>query len=221
MCWRPHDLLWLSRDRLRAAQPDLALPDWAVRGAGPVVVRRAPPPAPGWVAVGIRGDNKQRRVAAFAPVTAVIRWLGPYSIARGRLWSTHPQRDQHPVLRTLQRLAPVLDRLVPRWGVTGSLGYECATGTPQLHGGSDLDLLIDGVQGVSRAQAAGWLAALPDTECRVDIQLETPLGSIALAEWAGAESHTHTQAPAQVMLRTQTGPLLTADPWALARQRTH
>ncbi|MFC6671536.1 hypothetical protein [Marinobacterium aestuariivivens] len=46
MDWRPHDLLWVRRDRLLPAGSSAALPDWVVAGSGPVVVRRArPPPA--------------------------------------------------------------------------------------------------------------------------------------------------------------------------------
>jgi phosphoribosyl-dephospho-CoA transferase len=49
----------------------------------------------------------------------------------------------------------------------------------------------------TRAQKAGM---------RVDVQLETPAGGIALAEWAAGKP--------RVMARCAQGPQLVADPWA-------
>ena len=203
---RAHDLLWVRRDRLRSAGPDTALPDWVVSGVGPVVVRRAPA-EPGLVPVGVRGRNKSERQAAFAPLDSVVDYLDPYTLTSGQPWRQHPDHDMHPVLVTLGRLAPMLDHQGLNWGITGSLGYELATGEPQLTASSDLDLVIDAPQSVSRLQAAQLLRYLDDTECRVDIQLETPLGAIALAEWASNTS--------RVLLKTCDGPRLTATPWYL------
>ena len=46
---------------------------------------------------------------------------------------------------------------------------------------------------------------LDEAPGRVDLQLETPQGAVALREWAG-------EAP-RVLLKTQDGPLLVSDPW--------
>jgi phosphoribosyl-dephospho-CoA transferase len=43
---------------------------------------------------------------------------------------------------------------------------------------------------------------------RVDVQLETPAGGVALAEWAAGK--------ARVMVRHASGPQLIADPWPQA-----
>ena len=56
-----------------------------------------------------------------------------------------------------------------------------------------------------KEKTAELLALLDRALCRVDLQLETPAGAIALREWAGP-------AP-QVLLKTAHGPRLVSDPW--------
>ncbi|SEF81377.1 malonate decarboxylase holo-ACP synthase [Marinobacterium lutimaris] len=205
---RAHDLIWIERGHLRAPLPGTELPDWVVSGSGPVVVRRANADY-GWIPVGIRGKTKAERQAALAPINGIDKQVNPYSLADTKPWLNHAERDSHPVLMTLCRLATLLNGHLLRWGVTGSLGYEFATGEAQLHPESDLDLVIDAPNPISREQAATLIQMIGTTHCRVDIQLETPWGAIALAEWAGSS--------AQVLQKTNTGPRLTATPWADVR----
>ena len=193
-----HDLLW----GLSAAQLDAAAPDWAreVLAAGqPVVVRRGPAPH-GQVAVGVRGRSREQRYATWMPLAAISRRVAPEQLTDGGAG-----QDAWPALRALAWLAPQLDALNLAWGVTGGVGYQLATGQPVLHGNSDLDLLLRAPQPLGRAAAAQLLALLDRALCRVDLQLETPAGAIALREWAGP-------AP-QVLLKTAHGPRLVSDPW--------
>ena len=53
------------------------------------------------------------------------------------------------------------------------------------------------------------LQLLEGRACRVDLQLETPLGGVALGEWAGGA--------ARVLVKTAEGPRLVSDPWAAER----
>ena len=200
----PHDLLWLHRCSLKPGMSDMTIPEWVLAGHGPVVVRRAEAP-PGWVPVGVRGSTRADRFAAFAPVNAVERCLDPFSLRAQKTWLQHPDCHRHPVLRTLNRIAAVLDRLGLHWGITGSLGYELATGEPQLRAGSDLDLLIDRPTPMPRADAALLCRKLSEQECRIDVQLETSQGAVALSEWARPSG--------EVLLKTCTGPRLTDSPW--------
>jgi phosphoribosyl-dephospho-CoA transferase len=115
-----------------------------------------------------------------------------------------------PAFDTLARLQPLLDGLDLPWGPTGAAGYELASGWPALHAGSDLDLLIRCEAKMSRDQARALLASLQGQAlCRLDILLETPLGGVALAEWAGNAS--------RVLLKAAAGPQLVGDPWREAR----
>lgn len=193
-----HDLLW----GMHPAQLGADAPDWAreVLAAGlPVVVRRGPAPD-GWIAVGVRGAGREHRHATWMPLAAIRRRLRPE-----QLTDAGAGQDALPALRALAWLAPQLDALHLVWGVTGGVGYQLATGVPVLHGNSDLDLLLRAPQPLGRPAAAELLALLAQAPCRVDLQLETPSGAIALREWAGP-------AP-QVLLKTEQGPRLVDDPW--------
>ena len=55
-----------------------------------------------------------------------------------------------------------------------------------------------------RALAAA-LHGLVAPEARLDVQVETPLGAFALAEWS--------RSGGSVLLKTPAGPRLVADPW--------
>lgn len=110
-----------------------------------------------------------------------------------------------PVWQALVKLRPLLDASGLCWGVTGSAGFELASGLPVTHAGSDLDLLLRSPEPLARSTARQLMDALGATPCKVDIQLQTPLGGVALVEWA--------RAPARVMVKGEQGPLLVTDPW--------
>ncbi|MCD4863582.1 malonate decarboxylase holo-ACP synthase [Pseudomonas sp. PLB05] len=199
---RPHDLLWgLTPDALPAEAPA-----WAVEIAQtglPVVVRRAVSDA-GLIPVGLRGTTRAERLAAWLQPAAVLQRRSPEELR-----ITNGCRDLPP-LDILARLQTRLDDLGLPWGPTGAAGYELASGWPALHAGSDLDLLIRCTAPLPRDQARALLAFLQTQAlCRLDILLETPLGGVALADWAG-------DAP-RVLLKAATGPQLVSDPWPEAR----
>ncbi|WP_459475191.1 malonate decarboxylase holo-ACP synthase [Pseudomonas sp. No.117] len=198
----PHDLLWgLTPDTLPAEAPAWAV---AVAQAGlPVVVRRAAPESDR-IPVGLRGTTRAERMAAWLEPAAVRRQLPPEALR-----VSSDCRDL-PVFSTLAFIEPLLDDLGLPWGPTGAAGYELASGWPALHAGSDLDLLIRCEAKMSRDQARALLASLQGQAlCRLDILLETPLGGVALAEWAGNAS--------RVLLKAAAGPQLVGDPWREAR----
>lgn len=193
---RPHDLLW----GMTPAQLPADAPDWArqVLVAGqPVVVRRAMV-ASGQIAVGLRGSRRDQRYASVMQACAVLRRVCPEQLVE-QLHAT-----ELPALRALEQLKPKLDALGLRWGVTGSVGYQLATGRPTAHADSDLDLLLRTPLELPRHEARR-LQGLLDAACRVDLQLETPAGAIALREWAGGSS--------RVLLKCATGACLVENPW--------
>jgi len=198
---RPHDLLW----GMTPAQLPADAPAWAVAvlAAGqPVVVRRAVV-APGQVAVGLRGATRDQRLAALMPVEAISHRLAPEDLlARQAL-------EDLPVFRVLAEIRSLLDTLGHAWGVTGSAGFQLATGLPTAHPDSDLDLLLRVERPLPRSEARLLLQLLEGRACRVDLQLETPLGGVALGEWSGGA--------ARVLVKTAEGPRLVSDPWAAER----
>ncbi|WP_296269701.1 malonate decarboxylase holo-ACP synthase [Pseudomonas sp. UBA6323] len=199
---RPHDLLW----GLRPEQLPQEAPAWARAALGghvPVVVRRAPA-ASGWVAVGVRGAAREQRYATWMRLSEIRQVISPEAVARARHWRQHGQL-QWPALQALEQLAQQFHALGLCWGVTGSLGFELASGIAAAHANSDLDLLLRAPEPVSRGEARTLCMLLDEAPGRIDLQLETPHGAVALREWAG-------ESP-RVLLKTQEGPLLINDPW--------
>jgi phosphoribosyl-dephospho-CoA transferase len=75
-----------------------------------------------------------------------------------------------------------------------------------LHADSDLDLLVRMPRDPSTAQRDQLARLLGDTECRVDLQIDTGHGGFALRDWLAS--------PHQTLLKTDHGPRLVADPWS-------
>ncbi|MDO9347580.1 malonate decarboxylase holo-ACP synthase [Pseudomonas pergaminensis] len=190
-----HDLLWgMTPAHLPADAPAWAVA--AIDAEHPVVVRRAIA-EPGYVAVGVRGRLREQRFAAEMPMAAVQRRVIPEAL-RGVI----SPRDL-PALRALAALRPVLAQ--EAWGVTGSAGFELASGVEALHEQSDLDLILRTPEPLARGDAEDLLAILETAECAVDLQLQTPFGAVALREWASGSR--------RVLLKTARGAHLVLDPW--------
>lgn len=187
-----HDLLW----GMTPAHLPADAPAWAKDAVGTVVVRRAIV-APGFVAVGVRGRLREQRFAALMPMAAVQRRVAPEALR-----DVVSTRDL-PALQALDQLRPVLASL--SWGVTGSAGFELATGIEALHAQSDLDLILRTPEPLDRNDARDLLATLDEVTCAVDLQLQTPFGAVALREWAGPSR--------RVLLKTANGAHLVIDPW--------
>lgn len=190
-----HDLLWgMTPAHLPAEAPAWAVE--AISAGHPVVVRRAVA-EPGFVAVGVRGRLREQRFAAVMPAAAVQRCVTPQALR-----SVISPRDL-PALRALATLRPVLAD--EDWGVTGSAGFELATGIEALHEQSDLDLILRTPEPLTRGDAEDLLAILDTAPCAVDLQLQTPFGAVALRDWAGGSR--------RVLLKTASGAHLVLDPW--------
>ena len=171
-------------------------PAWtrlALRAAPWVVVRRTAA-ADGLIAVGVRGGDRSRRY----PWT--IAWNSVReSVAPEHLADTVPARNL-PALAALPAVREILGGL--RWGPTGSVGFELATGIPTASATSDLDVVVripicDG-EVLDRLSAGHTQLARLDV--RVDCQVETPAGAVALAELVSPSD--------EVLVRTPFGPRL-------------
>lgn len=202
--YRPHDLLKLLRCP-RAADTPLWVGDAFAR-APFAVVRRAVA-TPGTVAVGLRGTTRSERHAAFADDKDIEALLAPEDLRHAGPVAGRAALAPFILLRALADNSCLAGR---EWGPTGSTAFELATGIPTITSSSDLDLLIRTPAALSHDAAQALLADLEAcaarTGIRVDVQLETPAGGVALAEWAMHKS--------QVMVRSAEGPRLVADPWS-------
>lgn len=206
--WQPHDLLRLHR----LPQFD-GEPAW-VRGSferAPYAVVRRALAADGFVAIGLRGAGRSQRYGTWVHRDDIEFAVPPEALVRSGPLAERNALPAFAALAALQRdTAGALAGFV--WGPAGSAGFELASQTPAVTFSSDLDLLIRTPEKLSRHAAIELLHYLQATAqragIRVDAQLETPAGGVALAEWAADK--------ARVMARHARGPQLLADPWAPA-----
>lgn len=200
------------------------LPEWvgeSLRRAPWVVVRRAPIQG-GLLPVGVRGERRNERFAAWLLPEEALELTTPQALVSTRTWARQAAAcaARHRTVAALAVREPVErimgeNGLAKLWGPGGSVGFELATGKPTATASSDLDLVVEIEQPelIASNALALWnaLAALP---VRVDVLLETPRGAIALSEYvrvrAGCNQHS-------LVFRTPTGPrLIAVDCGALA-----
>ncbi|MBV8074876.1 MAG: malonate decarboxylase holo-ACP synthase [Planctomycetaceae bacterium] len=202
---RPHDLVELRRrDALVGEVP---APDW-VQGClarAPLVVVRRARQRSGWLPVGVRGPSRRERFAAWLPPEAVASRVRPDDLVVRCAWRETPRRRVLPHFAALDRIQSLMDAYGFAWGPTGSMGFELASRTPCITAASDLDQVVRAPAELPREAARSLVAACATMPIRIDAQVETPAGSVALAEYASGA--------ARVLLRTSDGARLVANPW--------
>jgi phosphoribosyl-dephospho-CoA transferase len=118
-----------------------------------------------------------------------------------------PRTKLLPALLALDAAAAIFEEqgYGDLWGPVGSVGFELASGLPSVSAQSDLDLVLDAPEPIEVRDAAALFTALGRLSARVDLLLETPLGAVALSDYAGGKR--------VVLLRTHSGAHLVTDPW--------
>lgn len=196
---RAHDLLWLKNaDALLNIQEAWVASQWHT--GLPVVVRRDVNDQAD-IPVGVRGMKREQRAAGWVQAETVTRVVTPEMLADRERLLHSPFVSQPPVQAAILLTT---DKWPWHWGITGSTGYALATEIPVLHADSDLDLLIRAPQPLTHDALRQWQAQVDTLPCRADTQVETPFGAFALNEWLRE---------GRVLLKTASGPQLTATPW--------
>lgn len=201
----PHDLVKLHLDDVISFTPQ---PDWVIRSlekAPYAVVRRASF-MKDLVPIGIRGEERHQRFAAFLPRDKIAGHVTPEQLAERKTWRSYPRTSSIAALDCLERVDAVFAQYKWAWGPTGSVGFELASGVPAAKQASDLDLVVrvPEVMGRSTAQAV-YHELCTAASVRVDVQLDTPSGIVTLMEYARGSS--------PLLVRTENGPRLTEHPW--------
>lgn len=199
---RPHDLL-------RVVSPSSLVfrqqaPEWvgaAMQRAPYVVIRRAHV-YNGLLPVGIRGSARRERFAACLPEDAIQAVARPEDIAALRSWETSPPTI--PISLALDLVEDLFREFT--WGPTGSVGFQLASGSAVTTSESDLDILVRTAYRLSQETAQRLQRALTASPVRVDVQLETPAGAVALSEYAHRSD--------QFLVRTLDGARFIEDPWS-------
>jgi phosphoribosyl-dephospho-CoA transferase len=190
---QPHDLLRLSSVDL--TPPDA--PGWvsaALLATPWAVVRRAESTA-GVIPVGVRGRRRADRYALTVTAGDIVDTVSPEVLTRRETRPGH----RIPAMRTLDTVRSALDRTDLPWGPTGSVGFELATGVSTATDESDLDLLVRVPRLMPNvlAQLTELHGLFMAQTARVDCQVETRWGAVALAELVAEKP--------EILIRTGTG----------------
>jgi phosphoribosyl-dephospho-CoA transferase len=162
-----------------------------------VVARRASA-APGDLAVGVRGFTRSQRYAMTLSCRDIEQIVGPEDLA----WLDIPVDRAVPAMSAMRMLQCHLSTTDLRWGPTGSVGFELASGVHAATQASDLDIIVR-VEAMTKAvsqQLCSLESLLRLAPARVDCQVDTPLGAIAVAEL--------TSGAPQLLIRHAAGPRL-------------
>lgn len=211
MAWLVHDLLQISElsDLVYVGWELLPLSTrlWVERSLqeAPFVVVRRANLFDGMIPVGVRGSLRKQRFAAYLAPESIRNRITPEQLTPVRGWLANARAEEIPALKVLARLEEELPDFPLTYGPIGSIGFELASGLPIATSTSDLDLLIRATERVSMQLAQELVTIFSGSPCRVDAQLETPRGAVALTEYASGQR--------PLLLKQDDGPVLVDDPW--------
>jgi phosphoribosyl-dephospho-CoA transferase len=202
---RVHDLLQLKSGLVSST--DAVKPYWVTsHKAGNlwVVVRRAMAPD-GFVAVGIRGSNRQQRWGSFADLADVKERFRPSQLSFHMARRT---RIAMPALAALSWLEGQLDKSELDWGPVGSVGFELATGRQVVTETSDLDIAVFAPTQFGRDTARDLWSLMSAAPAKLDVRVESPYCGFSLEEYA-------REGTERVLARLPASRQFVADPWAI------
>jgi phosphoribosyl-dephospho-CoA transferase len=207
--FRPHYLLKLDSTELVLSNDDSAgsVPAWVLSELRrtPVVVVRRGRIEQDRVPVGIRGEDRSRRWAAWCPLDAIQQVVTPAQLLeRLNRPGCSDASMMHRGLRNLTASWRWFTKA--HWGPGGSLGFELVTGRRVTSLESDLDVIVYADERLSANDAQKLMRSTAGVELPVDIRVETPLCGFSLSEYANASG-------GPILLRTTIGPMLGSDPW--------
>lgn len=205
----PHDLLVFANQADFLTEKNL--PDWAqvsLDKAQITVVRRGRIKNK-MIPVGVRGYERNERLAGYLSVDKVIKHYHPWDFIENKSWQNLPlARQELPAFQALIKIIPYLKDY--HWGISGSLAYEMATGVimvkNSLGHSSDLDIIMEESRKLSPEEARRLLEKLNQFGVHADVQVVHGQNGFALEEYA-------QNFDKQVLVKTADGPRLSRDPW--------
>ena len=203
---RVHDLLLLRSGVVSSA--GMVKPAWITLLESNdlwVVVRRVTAPV-GFVAVGIRGSNRQQRWGSVADLADVKERLRPSQLSFHMARRT---RIAMPAIAALSWLEGQLDKSELDWGPVGSVGFELATGQQVVTGTSDLDIALFAPTQFSRDTARNLWSVMKAAPAKIDVRVETPCCGFSLEEYAREETE-------KFLVRLPESRKLATNPWAIS-----
>ncbi|WP_406788684.1 malonate decarboxylase holo-ACP synthase [Clostridium neuense] len=199
----PHDLIKIKNyENLNIHFSNYSWALEALKNSPFVVVRRAPI-LDKLIPIGIRGNLRSQRLAAFLPFSDIDCIFSPTYIVEKKLWLQNFHIKNTNIYSAIEALYKIFEEYNLKWGICGSAGFELITKIPTVTENSDLDIMIKietADKLFSAASAKELCKKLFDIKVKIDIQIETPKGAVALTEYA---SETNP-----ILIRTINGPKL-------------
>lgn len=195
-----HDLVKING--AQALETSAPLPPWAafsLKKAPYVVVRRAEI-VNNKIPIGIRGENRAERMAAWVDEENVEKVITPEEIIHQKLWNElEENRRILPQVEAIRALEKVMRREELDWGPGGSTGFELVSKMNAINMHSDLDIIIRvDEQSIKKAEIVK--REVQKTPVSVDVLLEAEIGAVALEDYLSANS--------KILLRTKKEPKL-------------
>lgn len=202
----PHDLVKIDIDEFFS---DKEIPSWVIDSLAkvPLVIIRRGKIIDGKVPVGVRGVKREQRFAGYIPSTAVGEGyvITPHSLIQNTWKNLPADRFELPAIKALPKIAPLLKKY--QWGISGSVGFELASGQATAKMSSDLDLIWYENKHLSQDEANNLLEQLNQFGVHADFQVVNGQKGFSLEEFAKSTSNT-------ILVKTAQGPKLSTDPWA-------
>ena len=202
----PHDLLRIGGSGdLRFEETPPAWVYASLERACWVVTRRSSP-LRAMIPVGVRGNSRGQRFAAYLAVEAIVERVIPEQLSRRDSWGRSSRREEIPPLEQLDSVFRIMSDFGLQWGPTGSVGFELATRLPAATKDSDLDILIRAPDELERDLCRRVRTRLSaQVSVRTEVLIETGMGAIALDEYVRGDL--------PILLRSSNGPKLVYHPW--------
>jgi phosphoribosyl-dephospho-CoA transferase len=196
-----HDLVQINPDSVS----DIA-PSWvssALHSCPWAVVRRVPS-APGAIAIGVRGNARDKRWGGFIckdSVSSIVRPMDLLAMPSSMLI------PRTPAMKALQQVREKWQDLDSTWGPIGSVALELVSGEPVTTECSDLDVVIIASCRLGLEQTRSLWQRVVELRPHVDVRVETPRCGFSLQEYA-------RYFPRRILLRYPEGVILGDDPWS-------
>jgi len=199
----PHDLIKIKN--YGNLNIDFSTHAWALEALkkSPFVVVRRALILDKLIPIGIRGNLRSQRLAAFLPFSDIDNIFKPTYIVEKKLWLQNSHIKNTNIFSSIEIISKIFEEYNLKWGICGSTGFELVTKMPTITENSDLDIMIKietADELFSAALAKELCEKLFNINVRTDIQIETSKGAIALTEYANETN--------PILIRTISGPRL-------------
>lgn len=175
------------------------LPHWAELAIekNPYVIVRRSHGVNGMIPVGIRGEERSQRFAAFVPEDKVESVIQPEQFVNSELW----KEMDGEIYKKIYYIKNVLEKECVQWGIIGSLSYEMLTKIPCVTKDSDVDLIVRYDSSLTHDRCSRIMAELERLDVKVDVQVEWGGKAFSMAEYV-----CHRQEA--ILFKTKVGPAL-------------